>query len=74
MARLSKQLMDNGQYKELARAAKDRAYCYEKMVEYKIVSEEEAKQLLSISIRLGRLSVEKETVAAGKHLLERLEE
>ena len=53
MARLSKQLIENGQYEELARAANDRAYCYKKMVECKIISEEEAKQLLSISIRFG---------------------
>ena len=73
MARLSKQLIDNGQYEKLARAVKDRAYCYEKMVEYKVISKEEARQLVSAAIKSKRLSDEKETVEVRKNQQEQSE-
>jgi len=73
MARLSKQLIDNGQYEELVRVANDREYCYEKMVEHKIISEEKARQMLSAAIKSGRLSEENEVVAVRNHPLEKSE-
>ena len=62
MAQLSKQLISEGQYEELERATEDKAYRLEKMVEYKIISAEKAKQFMTIYT---------EEIGQGEHKSER---
>ena len=48
MAQLSKQLICEGRYEEIERATEDKVFRLEKMVEYKIISAEKAKQFMTI--------------------------
>ena len=48
MAQLSKQLIGEGRYEEIERATEDKVFRLKKMVEYKIISAEKAKQFMTI--------------------------